>query len=83
MERNKRIKEPKEPREVFDFPHFAVVRFEDQTYDYFDVWTKVAKRSIRPIKSDRENSEWNFEANFSGKWYKGKFIKRTGKISFK
>ena len=77
MERKSRKKPKKEPQEIFDFPHFAVVGYEDNTYDYLDVWDKVKKKTIRAIETGRD--EWNFEAKHSGKWYKGKFIKSTSK----
>ena len=83
MERRRRFKKhdpPLDPPQLFDFPHYAVVGYEDRKFDFFDVWEKLEKRSLRPIAAGPEQSEWNFEEIFSGKWFKGKIIKATSKL---
>ena len=57
---------------------FAVVEYKDQTYDCFNVKTKIRRGLLRILQS--ENVPWDFEERHRDQWYLGKFIYRGGKF---
>ena len=64
--------EDQEKKEQF----FAVVQYKDDTYDCFNVTSKIRRGLVRILQN--EEVKWDFEEKHKDQWYLGKFLYRGG-----